>query len=133
MSARHRSTTTSSSCTSVRCPTSTNDPSTLATTAKKLADLPGVRTGSPEPRYADGYYAARGGTLPTDKPIVYVVRVSDGVVKKFDMNAIVGPDASKPYFLDLAGVSETEVIGVLHHVNGAPYFGVARIQLGAWP
>jgi hypothetical protein len=111
----------------------TNDPTTLATTAKKLADLPGVRTGSPEPRYADGYYAARGGTLPTDQPNLYVVRVSDGAVKKLDINAIVGPDVAQPYYLDPADVSETRVLGVLHRVNGPPAIGVAQIQLGPWP
>ena len=110
----------------------TNDPTVLATTAKKIADLPGVRTGFPEPRYSDGFYAARG-VLPNLVPVLYVVRLSDGFVKKLDVDATIGPDGAKPYYLDLSGVSGTEVFGVLNHLNGIPYFGVARIQLGPWP
>lgn len=112
----------------------TNDPTTLNTNAKKIADVPGVGIAYLGPQYADGYYAVRGSLTGMDFPIVYVVRVSDGVLKKIDVDALVGPDASKPfYFSSLAGVSEREVIGILHHRNGIPSFGVARIQLGPWP
>ena len=59
--------------------------------------------------------------------------MSDGFVKKLDVDAIVGPDGVKLYSLDVGGVSATEVIGILDHLNGVPRLGMARIQLGPWP
>lgn len=112
----------------------TNDPTTLGTTAKKIATLPGVRTGWGDARYFSGYYAVVPMLTDNVRSTLYVVRVADGYVKTIDVNALVGPDNVHPYMLArIASVSQTEVIGILSQVNWSPIFGLVKLQLGAWP
>lgn len=111
----------------------TNDPQTLASTAKKIATLPGVRTGLGDPAYSDGYYAVYASLSDSVQPTLYVVRVSDGTVKTLDINALVGPDPKHGYYVSrIASVSATEITGILSQVLAAPAFGFVRLQLGPW-
>lgn len=111
----------------------TNDPSTLASTAKKIATLPGVLTGVGDPAYSGGYYAIYASLSAQQRTTLYVVRVSDGTVKTLDTNALIGPDATNGYYIGrIASISSTEITGILAKVNLNTGFGFVRLQLGPW-
>ncbi len=111
----------------------TNDPSTLAGSAKKLAQVDGASTYNGTEVAFDGYFAVG----PRSGPYMWIVRASDGAMKKLDIGALYGPGPMGVPTLGMqqpAFVSKDEVWGVLCGAQGSPNdLAFARFQLGSWP
>ena len=103
----------------------TNDPTTLASSAKKLVSLPVSYTPGSGIAFG-GYYA----TAPNPFTTAYVVRSTDGATQSVGSGAGWG-------FQQLALVSATELWAVMTELNdaGGGFRGVAfaRYTLAAWP
>ncbi len=105
----------------------TNDPTVLATTAKKVVSLPFTYACSSDPVVFQGYFAST--TLPFKTTVV--IRLSDGAIQQVSSGAGWG-------FANYALVGPTELWSTMNVEDDAGNIGFsnvafARYTLGPWP